>query len=56
MKFLVERCAGATRDLWVLNPKALPQFLEHESEVLAESEVKLATFHLSRLVRSVKPD
>jgi hypothetical protein len=39
------------RSLWVLNPKALPGFLEELQPVLAEEDVSLATYHLSRYIR-----
>ena len=38
--------------LWVLNPKALPQFLQHREKVLAASDIKLAAYHLSRFIRA----
>lgn len=37
--------------LWVLNPKALPEFLKHHSHALDESDIKLAAYHLSRFIR-----
>ena len=48
----VEQGKGTTRDVWVLNPKALPEFLAHEPNVLEQSDVSLATYHLSRFVRA----
>jgi|SRR5687768_2196757 hypothetical protein len=42
----------STTDFWVLNPKALSSFIPHEHISLAESEVHLVTFHLSRYVRT----
>ena len=42
------------RDLWVLEPKALPAFIEHEDRVLADSDVALAAYHLGRYVRTVE--
>lgn len=39
------------RDVWVLEPKALPAFLEKEKSQMALDDVKLAAFHLSRFVR-----
>lgn len=48
----VEQGKGSTRDIWVLNEKALPKFLEHEERVLEDDDVNLANFHLSRFVRS----
>ena len=50
--WFVEQIKGSTRDLWVLNPKALPDFIDHEPKILSESEIKLASFHLSRFIRS----
>lgn len=41
----------ADRSLWVLNPKALPDFLEQLPEILPETDVTLATYHLSRYIR-----
>ncbi|QJR14663.1 nuclease-related domain-containing protein [Usitatibacter palustris] len=43
---------GTPKDVWVLEPKSLPGFLEHESERLTREEVKLASFHLSRYIRT----
>lgn len=37
--------------LWVLNPKALPQFLKHKEQALGEADIKLAAYHLSRFIR-----
>ena len=42
----------STRDIWVLEPKALPSFLDHEDERLQPEDVKLASFHLSRYARA----
>ena len=38
--------------LWVLNPKALPQFLQNREKTLAASDIKLAAYHLSRFIRA----
>jgi hypothetical protein len=43
---------GALKDVWVLEPKALPTFLNNEPVRLSRDEIKLASFHLSRLIRS----
>lgn len=43
---------GALRDMWVLEPKALPTFLQNEIRCLPLEDIKLASFHLSRLIRS----
>jgi len=47
----IERTAGGPRDVWVLEPKALPAFLAQEPEQLRPEDVHLASFHLSRFVR-----
>jgi Nuclease-related domain len=38
--------------VWVLEPKALPGFIEQEPVTVAPADVALAAFHLSRYVRS----
>lgn len=41
--------------VWILNPKALPTFIENEPIRLKETEVYLITFHLSRYIRTFEP-
>ncbi len=43
---------GIKSDVWVLNPKALPAFIEHEKQVLEPEDVRLFSYHLSRYVRA----
>lgn len=50
--WFVEQGKGTTRDVWVLEPKALPGFLNHEAAVLTSEDIKLASFHLSRFIRT----
>ncbi len=50
--WFVEQNKSSARELWVLNPKALRDFLRYEAEVLAHEDVTLAAFHLSRFIRS----
>ena len=50
--WFVERSADAPRDVWVLEPKALPDFLAQEPARLKPEDVNLANFHLSRYVRA----
>jgi len=38
--------------VWVLEPKALPAFIEQEAVSVSPADVALAAFHLSRYVRS----
>lgn len=40
-------------DVWVLNPRALPSFIDNSRQQLAAPDVQLVSFHLSRYVRSV---
>jgi hypothetical protein len=39
------------RPIWVLNPKALPEFLRKQEPKLTKEEIQLASFHLSRFIR-----
>lgn len=50
----IEQPKGTSREVWVLNPKALPSFLEHEPDRLEPDEVAMASSHLSTLIRSGK--
>ncbi len=38
--------------VWVLNPQALPSFIQHEPTRINENDLHLATFHLGRYIRS----
>lgn len=48
----VEAAAAAQRDTWVLEPKALPAFLDHEPQRLSPEDVKLLAYHLGRHIRA----
>jgi hypothetical protein len=48
----VEQGPTATREMWILEPKALPQFLENEPSRLKPEDVKLVAYHISRYVRT----
>jgi hypothetical protein len=48
----IEQKAGSSRELWVLEPKALPSFLENAPDVLSAEEIKMASGHLSRFIRA----
>lgn len=48
----IDRKPTATRDLWVLEPKALPHFLDQEPTRLGPEDIAMASTHLSRLVRA----
>lgn len=47
---------GGRFDVWVLNTKAIPAFIEHERDTLTPEDVKLLSYHLSRYVRSTVAD
>jgi hypothetical protein len=49
--WFVDRCSRRG-PVWVLEPKALPGFIEQEPATVAPADVALASFHLSRYVRS----
>ena len=44
--------ANAHDKVWVLNPKCLLSFIQHEKVDLPPEDVNLITFHLSRYIRS----
>jgi hypothetical protein len=51
--WFVEPMDAATKSqAWVLEPKALPAFIEKEPLVLAGGDVALVAYHLSRYVRT----
>jgi len=51
--WFVERTEAAKKsNLWVLEPKALPPFIDHEPKRMAPSDVALAAYHLSRFIRA----
>lgn len=50
--WFIDPSATRLSNLWILEPKALPAFLDHEPEQIDASDVRLASFHLSRSVRS----
>lgn len=50
--WFVDYTGPKERTMWVLNPKALPTFLDHEPAQLSREDVQLVAFHLSRFVRT----
>jgi hypothetical protein len=42
--------------VWVLNPQALPSFIQHEPIRIKESDLHLAAFHLARYIRAHAQD
>ena len=43
---------GPCGDVWVLEPKALPAFIDNAPAMISPPDVALAAYHLSRYVRS----
>ncbi len=43
---------GKKSPIWVLNPKALPSFIENEPDVISQEDMMLASFHISRYIRT----
>jgi hypothetical protein len=52
--WFVEQAPGTSREVWVLNPKALDAFLDNEEPLLSDDDVKLAAYHLSRFIRAAQ--
>jgi len=51
--WFVEPLVGAAKfDVWVLEPKALPAFIDNEPDRIPPPDVALAAFHLSRYIRA----
>jgi Nuclease-related domain len=50
--WFVDDSGPRERTVWVLNPKALPTFLDYEPTRLSQESIHLASFHLSRFVRT----
>ena len=49
--FVVPTAEAKASDVWVLNPKALPAFIEHSDTQLAGADVHLVASHLTLYVR-----
>lgn len=43
---------GKESGVWVLNPKALPIFIENRTAILSQEDMMLASFHISQFIRS----
>jgi Nuclease-related domain len=52
--FITKQPRGA--EVWVLNPKGLPSFLENQEKILPPEDVHLATYHLCRYIRNCNND
>ena len=50
--YIENSAAGYNPDVWVVNPKALGNFLPKSGMVLTDDEINLFSYHLSRYIRS----
>ena len=50
--WFIDPSAQGLPKLWVLEPKALPTFLRNEPRKMESSDVALASYHLSRMIRA----
>ena len=48
----IEKTVSTTDSVRVINPRMLPAFLDHEPSRLSSEDVHLASFHLSRFIRT----
>ena len=44
--------SAAQNKVWVLNPKSLPSFIQHEKVSIAPEDVNLIAYHISRYIRT----
>jgi len=54
--WFIDPGVGKPQSVWVLEPKSLPGFLNHQVHMMSPEDVKLATFHLSRFIRAIERD
>ena len=50
--FIESTKEGKKTNIWVLNPKALPTFLKNQPDIISQEDMKLASFHISRYIRT----
>ena len=48
----IENHQNNKNEVWVLEPKALPTYIENSPKIISEDEVKLISNHLSRYIRT----
>jgi hypothetical protein len=44
--------AATSKGVWLLNPKALPEFIRAERDSIPAEDVKLVSYHLGRYIRA----
>jgi nuclease-like protein len=48
----IEDKRGQKSSVWVLEPKGLPAWIKRDPQTIRESDVSMATYHLSRYIRT----
>ena len=43
---------GKKSNIWVLNPKALPTYIENQPDIISQEDMMLTSFHISRYIRT----
>jgi len=51
--FIKDDGANRKSEVWVLEPKALPSFIDNQLDALSLDDLRLAVYHLSRYIRSI---
>lgn len=54
--WFIVHSADSFKEVWVLEPKALPAFLQNEPTRFTPEDIQLAAFHLSRFIRTSERD
>lgn len=50
--YIEKKGEGIKTDIWVLNPKALPKYLENEKDSITKEDMMLSSYHISRYIRT----
>ena len=45
---------GKGSNIWVLNPKALPSYIENQPDIISQEDLKLVSYHISRYIRTTE--
>ncbi len=45
---------GKKSNIWVLNPKALPTYIENQPDIISQEDLMLASYHISQYIRTTK--
>jgi len=50
--YITSTVEGKKSGIWVLEPKALPTYINNQPDLLSQSDMMLASFHVSRYIRT----